>query len=143
MPKKSVETTAPFLARLDVAQVTFNIVGISPLVMHRQSEKAQHELLQASVKKNKADRSAEAKHDPVNEFRAAIYRNRQDDTPTVCHMPGGAFKRAMAEAALRIPGGNKTETGSSFTSSTKPFSSLAYRSCFRNGCVKAWPKPRT
>ena len=110
MPKKT-EVTEPFLARLDVAQVRFNIVGVSPLVMHRQSEKARRELLQASVKKTKVDRASEAKHDPVAEFRAAIYRNRHDDTPTACHMPGSAFKRSMAEAALRIPGGNKTETG--------------------------------
>jgi hypothetical protein len=111
MVKKTVETTAPFLARLDVATVKFHIVGVSPLVMHRQSEKARRELLQASVKKSKVDRAAESKHDPVAEFRAAIYRNRTDDTPTACHMPGGAFKRSMAEAALRIPGGNKTEVG--------------------------------
>src|SRR5258707_15689523 len=92
MPKKT-EVTTPFISRLDIAQVKFNIVGLAPLVMHRQSEKARRELLQASVKKSKVDRAAEAKHDPVAEFRAAIYRNRHDDTPTACHMPGSAFKR--------------------------------------------------
>ena len=111
MAKKITETTEPFLARVNVATFKVNIVSVSALVMHRQAEKAQRELLQSSVKKSKVDRASEAKHDPVAEFRAAVYRNRQDDTPTVCHMPGGAFKRSMAEAALRIPGGNKTEVG--------------------------------
>lgn len=107
-PQKEVEL---HIARLEVAQVSFAIIGKTPLIMNRQSEKVRRELLLPAKRKNRAEREAVAKHDPVEEFRASIYRNRLDDTPTFCHMPGGAFKKAMANAALRIPGGNKTETG--------------------------------
>lgn len=109
MAAKSNEVS--HLARLEVAQVSFAVIGKTPLMMNRMSKKVREGLLLPPKKKNKAEREATAKHDPVQEFRNSIYRNRLDDTPTACHMPGGGFKSALLDACLRIPGGNKTETG--------------------------------
>lgn len=108
---KKQTTTEQHIARLSIARVRFNILGRTPLLMHRQSQKVIFELTLPSAKKNKAERASIAKHDPVLEFRNTIYMNRDANAPTACHMPSGAFKGAITNAALRIPGGNKTETG--------------------------------
>jgi hypothetical protein len=81
------------------------------MVMNRLPKKAREELLWPRPKLNRAERATTLKHDPDAEFRDSIYRCRDDKAPTLVHLPNGAFKKAMANAALRIPGATKAEVG--------------------------------
>jgi hypothetical protein len=84
--------------------VTLNILGTTPLIMNRQSEKAKRQLLLPAFK-NRGERATTLKHDPMAEFVDSAYRYRVDTKPTRCYMPSTSFKRAMMTAALDMPGG--------------------------------------
>lgn len=86
------------------------LLGTTPLIMHRMSEKARQELLLPAPKKNAAEKALILKHQPYDEYRASAYRFRQDG-PTRLLFPGNGFKMAIASAALRMPGATKTEIG--------------------------------
>jgi hypothetical protein len=90
-------------------QVTFNIVGISPMIMHRFDQKAWRELLLPAPQKNRAEKAMTLKHDPVAEFRGALYLSRNPDGPTAIHVPSGSFHNALGQAAIDIPGAAKSE----------------------------------
>jgi hypothetical protein len=80
--------------------------------MHRFSQKAIQELFYPSQDMNKAEREQTLKHDPLAEYRGAFYRNRaQDQRPTKFHLPNGMLHKAIAAAALDIPGATKAEIG--------------------------------
>ena len=49
------------------------------------------------------------KHDPTGEFRQSFYRNRDPKEPTLFHFPAGGFHKALASAALYMPGAKKAE----------------------------------
>lgn len=102
---KSIE-----ILEIEMATVEFCILGRTPLIMNRLSEKARQELLFPGERRNKAELEASLKHDPIYEFRSSVYRSR-DGGPTRLHLPSGAFKKAMATAALDIPGATKAQMG--------------------------------
>jgi len=83
--------------------------GTSPMIMHRFSSKSWRELLLPAQEKNKAERAETLKHDPLTEFRECCYRNRNPNEPTAIHFPAGAFSKAIAAAALDIPGATKSQ----------------------------------
>jgi hypothetical protein len=93
----------------DVA--TVNIIGRTPLIMNRLSEKAKHELLLPSPRKNAAEKASNLKHNPLAEFRSSPHRLRSDDAPTLLAMPTTAFKGALRSAALDVPGAAKSQIG--------------------------------
>jgi hypothetical protein len=102
------ETVQIIELRYDTIRV--DLIGTSPLLQHRFSAKARRELLLPGRKKNRAGLAASLKHDPVNEFRECLYRNRDAATPSLFHVPGGMFRQAIAAAALDMPGdARKTE----------------------------------
>lgn len=89
--------------RMDV--VTFNVLGTTPLIMHRMGDKAQKELLYPKVK-TRADRATHLKHDPMQEFLSAAYvYPSKVDMPTACYFPSAGFSKGLASVALDIPGG--------------------------------------
>jgi hypothetical protein len=92
-----------------LGQLHCHIVGTSPMIMHRFSAKAQRELLMPSPKKNRAEKEASLKHDPIAEFRDSIYLNRDPSTPAAVHIPSNAFSAALANAALDVPGATKSQ----------------------------------
>jgi len=91
--------------------VTCHILGTTPLVMNRMPKKAREHLLLPPRRKNKAQLETTLKHDPVAEFNDAIYRCRDSNAPTLIHLPNGCFKKAIAQAALDIPGATKAQIG--------------------------------
>lgn len=101
------------IAILPISQgeVTFAVVGTTPLIFNRMAEKAKRELLLGGSRKTAADKAANLKHNPVDEYRASVYRNKGEDVPTRLALPAPAFKGAMATAALDLPGTKKTEIG--------------------------------
>ena len=108
MKKKSDTKETIEILELQEGEALCCILGTSPLIMNRLAEKARQELLMGGEKKNTAQRQATLKHDPVFEYRSALYRSPDDKRPTRLHFPSGAFARAMGTAALRIPGASKT-----------------------------------
>jgi len=94
---------------IKIGQLQCHVVGTTPLYMHRFGKKVQEELLLPKVKMNQAEKASNLKHDPLAEFRECIYMNRDSDTPTAIHLPTGAFGKALASAAIDIPGANKSQ----------------------------------
>lgn len=85
------------------------ILGTTPLILNRMSEKAMRQLMQPSGRKNSAQKASTAKHDPVEEFRASAYQDRNPKAPTLIQHLSSAFKGAIASAALDLPGANKSQ----------------------------------
>lgn len=106
-------TTTEEISILEISEGTasFAIVGKTPLIFNRMSLKAQHELLMPKGRKNAAERAANLKHNPMEEYRNSVHRSKDDKAPTRITLPAPAFKGAMSTAALRIPGTKKTEIG--------------------------------
>jgi hypothetical protein len=99
---------------IDILRVTHGrfdacILGTTPLILNRMSDKAMRELLQPSGRKNAAQRASTAKHDPITEFRAAAYQDRNPQSPALLQHLASAFKGAIASAALDLPGANKSQ----------------------------------
>jgi hypothetical protein len=94
-----------------MGEAFFCVLGTSPLICNRLTEKTRHELLMPAPKKNAAERAIVLKHDPIDEFRSSIQRNHSDDGPTrIVHL-GSAFKKALAQVAVDVPGATKAAIG--------------------------------
>lgn len=89
--------------------VTFCVIGKTPLINHRLSEKARMELLLPAKRKNVAERQSTAKHDPIAEFRSSPYTLTEG--PTLLALLGTAFKGALKSVALDMPGATKAQLG--------------------------------
>jgi hypothetical protein len=83
--------------------------GMTPLIMNTVSFKAKNQLAFPPEKKNRAERAATLKHDPIAEYRDSAYVLSHDELPTRLYMPATSFKGAMMTMSLRIPGVFKTE----------------------------------
>jgi hypothetical protein len=84
--------------------LTVCLLGQTPLIFNRQSEKARRGLLYPSGPKTKGEKATTLKHEPLEEFRDSPYVNRDETEQTLFHFPSGAFKKAIASAAVDMPG---------------------------------------
>jgi hypothetical protein len=109
MAKTPTKTKTLEIQPIKMARARVYLLGTAPLIMHRFSAKAWRELLLPSPEKNKAEKAETLKHDPLNEFRDCCYRNRDPNEPTAVHFPAGAFSKALAAAALDVPGATKSQ----------------------------------
>lgn len=101
---ENVEIIQPIKMRTIIVK----IVGTSPMIMHRFSQKAWQELLFPSGRKNASERASSLKHNPIEEYRGALYRNRDPKAHALFHLPNGTIHGAMASAALDIPGATRS-----------------------------------
>lgn len=99
------------VTRMEEGIISLVLLGRTPLIINRLSEKAKHELLFPALKKTSAEKAANLKHDPVAEFRSSVHRIADVNAPTLLAMPATAPKKAMASAALDIPGARKAQIG--------------------------------
>lgn len=106
---KDTATTA--IPALSIGEVGVTILGLSPFIYNAMSAKVRRELLRPRGKKTSADKAATQKHNPLEEFRQSVYARHGADGPTRLIFPAVAFKRAIASAALDIPGLKKSEIG--------------------------------
>lgn len=106
-------TTTESIDVLEVQQgrVVVSVVGTRPIVFNRMAEKAKRELLMPSGRKTAVEKATTLKHNPIEEYRASAHRLPSDQAPTLLAMPSAAFKRAMASAALDLPGTKKAQVG--------------------------------
>ena len=79
------------------------VLGTSPLVMNRMAEKARQQLLLPARRGNQAKLDSNLKHDPLQEFRSSMYV-RPAGEKTLFAFPGNGFSKALASAALDVPG---------------------------------------
>jgi hypothetical protein len=108
MAIKKTDITEVELTELQTRRFDFCLLGKTPLLMNRFSEKARREMMLPALKKNRAEKSSSLKHDPIQEYRAAAYRNRDSNSNAFFHMPTGAFHKAIGQAAIDIPGQAKS-----------------------------------
>ena len=80
-----VESTEISITTLQEGEMTFCILGTSPLICNRMAMKAWHDLLMP-YKKTAADKAGSLKHDPIAEFRASPYLMRHADAPNGAEM---------------------------------------------------------
>ena len=98
---------------LKVTTGTFEccVVGTSPLILNRMSEKAKRELLMPKGRKNAIEKATSLKHMPVEEYRASAYTLKDDSRATYLALLSTAFKGALRSAALDMPGAKKAQIG--------------------------------
>jgi hypothetical protein len=108
---KSTENVEIIINPIKQETMELAILGTTPIILNRLADKARRELLLPGGRKTAADRAATPKHDPIAEFRASPYILPNDDAPTyIAHM-SSAFKNAMMDAALEVPGARKAQIG--------------------------------
>lgn len=109
MAKAAIKKDHQVILPIETKDIMFFVRGTSPLIMHRFSQKAWRELLLPGLKRNRSALEQSLKHDPLDEFRGALYLNRDPKASTLVHMPNGMFHGAMASAALDMPGAFKSQ----------------------------------
>lgn len=109
MATKTQETTI-YVPEIRKTRVKVHILGTSPLILNRMSEKARHELLLPRGRMNSAQKQSNLKHDPIAEFRASPYL-LPEGAPALLALMSSAFKGAMGTAALDLPGTKKAQIG--------------------------------
>lgn len=105
---KSVEIE---ILEIQQGQFTVGIVGTTPLLMHRFSDKARRELTLPAPKMNAAAKATNLKHHPIQEAQGCAHLISDEIAPTFFGCPSLMFKNAIAAAALDIPGTTKAAIG--------------------------------
>lgn len=90
-------------------RVEYCVLGRTPILMNRLSEKVKHQLLLPAPRKNSAEKASTLKHQPFEEFAASPYTLPNDDAPTLLAHLSTAFKKAIASTALDLPGAKKAQ----------------------------------
>lgn len=91
-------------------EAVFHIIGTAPLMHNCMSYKSMQQLLMP-VKRTRNELAVQLKHNPPEEYNASIYYSREDKNPTLIQHLGSAFRQAMRNAALDLPGITKAEIG--------------------------------
>lgn len=109
-PKAKSQDVTIEIIEVQKGTIPFHILGTTPLILHRLSEKAKYELLYPSTKKKGGPRTT-LKHNPIEEYRSAPYCDLNPKAPTLIQHLSAAFKAAIRNASLDIPGTSKREIG--------------------------------
>jgi len=104
--KKQTTENVIVTTEIKEGEVSCWIVGRTEIVLNRLAEKAKHELLFPGAK-NRGSRALGLKHDPFAEFTASAHTISDESAPTFLAIPAAAPKRAIASAAIDMPGGAK------------------------------------
>ena len=99
------------ILKINQGSIDVFVVGESPLICHRMTEKGARELLMPKGKKTAAEKASSLKHDPLAEFRASPYTSTAAEAPTRIQLMSTMFKQAMMTAALDLPGTKKAQIG--------------------------------
>lgn len=95
---------------IDTGTVQLRVLGKTPLICNRLSEKARFQLLMPPAKKNATEKATTLKHNPIDEYRASVLRTK-GDAETAIALPSTAFKGSLCSAALDMPGTKKAQIG--------------------------------
>lgn len=110
MPKAD---TGGEISVLEITTGTFDVcvLGTTPLILNRMSQKAMRELLLPKGKKNAAEKASTLKHDPISEYRASAHKSTDDKADTRLLILSTAFKGALRSVAVDMPGAAKAQIG--------------------------------
>jgi hypothetical protein len=108
---KATETSEVVIQSVESKTIGVCILGNSPLILNRMSQKVWHELLAPKGKRSASEKATTLKHQPIDEFRASPYIMMDPATPTLLAILPTSFKRAMGTAALDVPGARKAQIG--------------------------------
>lgn len=114
MATPASKTAELVFAPLSTEALELTILGTTPFICNRMSQKARRQLLlpdEGRGRGNTAARAATAKHDPIGEYRASFYRTLTPEAPTVIAALASMFKGSMKQAALDVPGATKRQIG--------------------------------
>ena len=95
-----------YVEPVQTESVVVALVGTTPLIINRMSEKAKGELLLPKGRKTAAQKQAFLKHIPVEEYRDSVYTL---EGPALLAVKATAVKGAMGTAALDLPGTKKAQ----------------------------------
>lgn len=98
------------ILKISTGTIDCCVLGTSPLILNRMSEKAKHELLMPKGRKTAVDKALSLKHQPIDEYRASAYTLKAP-APTLLALLSTAFKGAIRSAALDMPGAKKAQIG--------------------------------
>jgi hypothetical protein len=107
--KDKTEEAIVEVLEINMREAHLCFVGTSPMIQHRFHQKAWQQLLLPPRTTNRAERQRTLKHDPVAEFRGALYKNRDSARPSLFHIPSGSFAKAIAAAAIDLPGAKRAQ----------------------------------
>lgn len=108
---KSITANAEIVEILEVSrgQIECCLLGATPYICNRMSEKGARELLIPRGRKTSAEKATTLKHDPRLEYRSSPYLVSDPAFPTYIGILATSFKKAMMTAALDIPGAKKAQ----------------------------------
>jgi hypothetical protein len=109
--KKSTSDESVDILKVSQGTIECCVLGTSPLILNRMSEKAKHELLLPRGRKTAVEKATTLKHNPLDEYRASAYRLSDPNAPTYVGHLTTAFKGALRSAALDMPGAKKSQVG--------------------------------
>lgn len=109
--KKKEEAAEITILEFSKGEIELCLFGVSPLIYNSMSEHARQQLLFPSLKKNAAEKATTLKHKPYEEYRNSVYKSRNPKSETLLVFPAPGPKKAIASAALDIPGAKKAEMG--------------------------------
>lgn len=107
----TTKSTEINILEVKTRRMPFCLVGMTPIILNRLSEKAKGQLLLPPLKKNAAEKASTLKHEPLREFQASPYKSLDEDSLTLIRHLSTAFKGALRSAALDIPGATKSQVG--------------------------------
>lgn len=105
--KEELESKTISISPMKRQRATFCILGTSPIILNRVGQKAKRELLFPKGRKTSAERKSFLKHDPIFEFQDSPYRIKEKGSSVLLGHPASGFKKAMASAAIDLPGDAK------------------------------------
>jgi hypothetical protein len=91
------------VVEIEQTEADFFLIGSSPFICNRVAEKAKRELLFPRGTLTKAQKAAQLKHDPPQEFRDSAYTRRTNSGPTRVLMKATAIKGAVSQSAIDMP----------------------------------------
>lgn len=97
------------ILEMEQGVIDFLIRGTTPLIYHRMAEKAKRELLYPKGKKNQAEKQANLKHNPIDEYRSSVHRSGGKET--LLMVPTVMFKAAISSVGVDMPGAAKAQIG--------------------------------
>lgn len=109
MPVRGKSTESVVVRPIEQEERRFVVVGESPLIFNRMSEKVKRTLLIGGGRKSRAELESRLKHDPLQEYQASVHRDRTADGPTRLVVPATAFKKALASVGVDVPGAAKAQ----------------------------------
>lgn len=110
MPPRSSKSTESIVVNpIEQEERRFVVVGESPIIFNAINSKIKRTLLLGTPRKSRAELQSRLKHDPLEEYRASVYRDQGEDGPTRLVMPSTAFKRALAAVGVDVPGAAKAQ----------------------------------